>query len=230
MVHRARPNSAFTLIEMLVALALIGILATALYSSLHIGFDARSRAEASIAPVRTATLALELLRRDTASALPPTGILAGAFIGADGTAEDSAEDADALELCSAGEDLERGGQGIRKLEFLLIPSEDGLDSTLVRRVTANLLAPVAPDPYEEVLCRHVVSLNLRYFDGAAWLDAWDSTLQDNALPLAIEASIQIRTPDSTQAEPETRQLTRVFPLPCGVLPGAGGETQGSSRT
>jgi len=77
----ARKTVAFTLLEMLVALALMGMRASALYASLHIGFRARAGGEAAIEPVRTASLALELVRRDLEGAMPPTGILAGAAPG-----------------------------------------------------------------------------------------------------------------------------------------------------
>jgi len=230
MIDRAKANSAFTLMEMLVALTLIGILATALYSSLHIGFNARSRAEAAIAPVRTAALALELLYNDVASAVPPAGILAGAFIAVDETGEGSVEDADTLELCAIAGDGDRGAPGIRKIEFLLTSSEDDAETVLVRRVTANLLAPVTPEPDEDVLCRNVTSFNLRHFDGAAWLDSWDSTMQANALPVAVEVHIEVNDPGVAQVEGETHQLTRVFRLPCGAMPGSEGRTQEASQT
>jgi len=218
MFVRSLHRSGFTLLEMLVALAIMGILATGLYTSLHIGFNARKRAEAAIAPTRSGTLALELLYRDVASALPPTGILAGGFVSEDAEAEGSSEDADTLVFFSAVEDAGQAGTGIRKIEFALTSDQDAQGNLLVRRVTANLLAPTVPEPVEEVLCRNVKSLNMRHFDGLAWQDAWDSTTRDNTLPLAVEVTINIQDSDVRQDADEGHAFTRVFLLPCGTMP------------
>jgi general secretion pathway protein J len=225
MVQRALPASGFTLLEMLLALAMIGVLATALYASLHLGFDARARAEASLAPARAAALALDMIGREVSSAVPPSGLLAGAFIGSDAIGETPVKDSDTLQFYALIFDQDRSGAGIRRIEFLLTPSEDGSDTVLVRQATANLLAPVTPEPVQEVLCRHVTSFNIRYFDGASWLEAWDSTAQGNALPLAVEIRLEVRDAKATENEGEGAQLTRVFPVPCGAVPSDAGQAQ-----
>ena len=224
MVRRTTCRSAFTLLEMLVALSLMSILATALYASLQIGFDARKRAEAGIAPVRSAALALELLRRDIESAPPPTGILAGVFVGQDARAGDSAADADTVVFCTCAEDPARGGPAIRMIEIALASPEGGSYHVLVRRVTANLLAPTTPEPVEEVLCRNVLSFNIRYFDGAVWLDSWDSSVKEDVLPLAVEVRLRVLEPGSRKTDAGGYELRRVFLLPCGAVPSDEGAT------
>ena len=216
MVRRPAHRQAFTLLEMTVALALIAILALALYMSLHIGFDARKRAGEAIAPARATTVALELVRRDVESALPPTGVLAGAFVGQDG-ADSSGGGGDDLSFYADVQGAAGDQSRIRRIEFVVVPSGDGGDSVLVRRVTSNLLAPTTPEPVEETLCRNVMSFNLRYFDGSAWLDSWDSTTQDNALPLAVEADLRLRVSTSEDDEAGGYELVRVFLLPCSKL-------------
>ena len=62
------------------------------------------------------------------------------------------------------------------------------------------------------------TLNLRYFDGESWLDEWDSTVDANSLPVAMEVDIQVAykttNPTSTQGDP-TRRLVQSFAIPCG---------------
>ena len=228
MFRPLRRNAAFTLMEMLVALGLMALLGTALYGSLRVGFRARKSAERAIQPVRALVLALELLRRDLESVPPPTGILAGALIGTDETAA-TGRDADMLTLYSHAEGAGGDGAPVRMVALALAESEDGTDTLLVRRVTDNLLAPTAPEPDEETLCRGVASLNLRYFDGAVWSDSWDSGLVDNALPVAVEVGLELRAPDSEDGAAGPAG-TRVFLLPCGgAPPDAGGRSATVSR-
>jgi hypothetical protein len=81
-------------------------------------------------------------------------------------------------------------------------------NALVRRVTANLLSPSTPTYYDEVVCRGVRSFNLRYFDGSAWQESWDSTLQDNNAPTAVEVTLELLRGDAEQ--PRVVRFTRVF--------------------
>ena len=84
-------------------------------------------------------------------------------------------------------------------------------------MTTNLLAPREVEPEEQVLCRNVISLNLRYFDGDGWVDAWDSTADANSLPLAVEIDIEIAHNGKNGAankEPQQRRLLQSFAIPC----------------
>jgi len=238
-LRRAAHPSGFTLLEMLVAITIMGILAALLYSSLNIGFRARSGAEAALAPVQSVTAALDLVRDDLEAAPRPNGILAGAFTGQDAKASYTGVDAktsyagadgDSVSFYSAAEDVAGGHLGIRMIEIGLASPSEGRDYNLVRRVTANLLAPKTPEPVEEVLCRNVVSFNLRYYDGTSWLDSWDSTTEDNNLPLAVEVTLLIRNARPAQTGVGTYGVTRLFMLPCAATPSAGGATTPSQGT
>lgn len=227
MACRGADRRGFTLLEMLVALAMMSVLAASLYASLHIGFRARERAEAALEPVRAVGLAMELLRRDIASALPPTGVLAGAMLGEDRTADLSRGDTDSLVFHTASGDADEHVCDVRKVEFAVTESDDGAGPyALVRRVTTNLLAPEAPAPDEEVLCRSVRAFNLRYFDGADWLDSWDSSQQGNALPVAVEVTVVVGRWHTTGDEATDYEQVRVFASPCYQPPD---ERQGGTR-
>ncbi len=80
MRFRAR-QSAFTLLELLVAMALTVTLVSSLYACFRIAFKAQDRTSAALAPARTALTALELMRLDLESALTPNNVLAGSFEG-----------------------------------------------------------------------------------------------------------------------------------------------------
>ena len=74
-------QSAFTLLELLVALVLTVALISSLYACFRIAFKSQDRTEAALTPARTALYALELMRQDLDSAMVPNNVLAGPFEG-----------------------------------------------------------------------------------------------------------------------------------------------------
>jgi prepilin-type N-terminal cleavage/methylation domain-containing protein len=227
---------AFTLLELLVAMTLMVVTAACLYTALYTGFKAKNSALSAVEPTTLAINAIELIKQDVYGVLPPTGTLAGAFVGTN--AQDSkGMDTDSLAFYTthiyAGNNQLVGGLG--KVEFLLEEDKDkdiNLDTEgyrLVRKVTTNLLSPKTVEPEEHVLCRNVKSLNLLYYDEEnGWLNEWDSTNDANSLPLAMEIDIQVLRKDtSSDAESQTRRLTQCFSIPCG---GSQPESQTSSTT
>ena len=224
MGRRAARQQAFTLLELLVAMTLMVVAASCLYSALYTGFKARRSAMSAVEPTALAINAIELLKQDISGVLSPTGVLAGAFVGIDSYGTNGV-DCDSLEFFTtqiyADDDYPAGGLG--KIELVLEEDtdEDRENYRLVRRVTSNLLPPRSIDPDDQVLCRNVRSLNLRYFDGDNWLDEWDSTADANSLPLAMEIDIQVLyNTKSSDKEPQIRRLIQSFAIPCG---GAGQE-------
>ena len=237
--------TAFTLIEMLIALAVVSVVTLSLYSSLRIGFKARRSAEEAIQPIEAAAAAMSIMERDLESALPPTGLLAGDFLGEDLTGETGREaDYVGFHTCSGVSDVEYPerayedeivlslfennlpqvtGGDMQKIEFLLVKDEEGPDFNLVRSVTKNLLAQVTPVPRDQVICRNVISFSVHYLDGTEWVDAWDSTQQNDSLPPAVEVMLEVRCVEPRTAldrefsvlpQERSRRVRAVFLLPC----------------
>ena len=223
-------KSGFTFLEMLLAMAMMSMLAGSLYASLHIAFSTRDTAEAALQPVRAAGLAVEMLRQEIESSLPPVGILAGEFLGTDGQ-NDSGQDADTLRLHASAHESVSGERSsdIRKVEFAFELLSEGDEGVLVRRITTNLLAPEVPEPVEDVLCRNVTGLNFTYFDGQDWLDSWDSTTQGNTLPVAVQVSVAVGKRGEEGPQRGSYELSRLLILPCGGEEDGDGAA-GQSRT
>ena len=72
---------AFTLIELLIAMAMVGIVALSLFASLGIAFKNKAAAERSVEPSRTVSLAMDLICRDLESTLPPGGTIQNNWLG-----------------------------------------------------------------------------------------------------------------------------------------------------
>ncbi|MBC8108092.1 MAG: prepilin-type N-terminal cleavage/methylation domain-containing protein [Anaerolineae bacterium] len=210
-----RRASGFTLLELILATAAAAVIAFSLYSAMSTGFRARTIAQLQSADLRTATIALDLIEQDLQSVLPPTGTLAGSFIGF--AAGSPGAEADTLELHTIGRDANTElplSEGFRRV--LLTARNDGLSTILVRQVTRNLLTDAPPQPEEEILAANVVGFSIRYYDSdtATWAEEWDSTQLENAMPTAVSVTVRVRRADANAADP-VYALTRLIPLACG---------------
>jgi len=205
----------FTLLELLVAIALMTLISGSLYASLYVGFKAYHSGTDAVGPARTAALALELLRQDFDAALPPTGILAQAF---EGTAGAGANGSASLEFYSAAHSPKEGETAcdIRKVDLSVETPDGETQPVLMRRITTNLLASGVAVVREQVLCRRVKLFGLRYFDGTAWQDTWDSAGQGDILPLAVEVTLEFALEAERADGPgRTYRLAHVYGIPCG---------------
>jgi type II secretion system protein J len=193
----------FTLLEMLIATALVALVAAALYSSLFVAFKAKSTAADTVENLHRGQRAIELVQADVQSAVVPGGTLAGDFIGNAGTKTGQASpDTDILSFYSAAMDIapDTGIGDLKRIEYVYeLSGKDEL--TLVRLVTTNLLpvGGVTPTPKREVIARGLCNFTVQYFDGLTWYDTWDSTTTDpdstqaKALPKAIEVILEFKS-------------------------------------
>jgi hypothetical protein len=57
----------------------------------------------------------------------------------------------------------------------------------------------------------VRSFSLRYYDGVAWQEDWDSSMLDDSLPSAVAITLEL---GDANAERPGQRITRVVPLAC----------------
>ncbi len=237
-------SGGFTLLELLASMSLMVVAAACLYSSLSTAFKTKQIAERNLNPLENAQAAMELMMQDLRGAAEPNGTLTGDFVGTDDRRGTNI-DFDSLVFYSTnhqiGDDEDRITCGIGKIELLLEEPQLNVAAqklqtvktyNLVRRVTDNLLTEDEDDDaesFDEILCRHVRSLNFRYYDGESWQDEWDSSESYDIVPLAVEVTLELepRSEDLPQhVSAQNRlsrdylmsvtQVTQVLTLPCGV--------------
>jgi type II secretion system protein J len=226
-----RRHRGFTLLELILALAMVAMLSLTLYMSMNVGMKARDRVERTVGQSRASLVAADLLRQDLEAVPAPTGVLAGRFYGASSGAQ-GAQQAE-LDFFSIGADAGRPddplAEGLRHV-YLAVRT-DVNPPVLVRYVWRNLLTQVQEQPEEEIVWRNVKSFGARFWDGTAWQETWDSTTLGNVLPFAIELTLETSTPSARPGEePTPYRVTRYITLPCaqyaddataGATPGTG---------
>ena len=215
--------------ELILAIALMDVIAVALYSSMHIGFKTKKSCQALLEPYQSVTPIFEFIRKDLTSAMSPDGILAGVFVGED-VPFNNLQDADTLSFYSAAYQPKED-----EIASNVISVEYGLETDLERdqivfkRFTnKNILSPTAVDPDEEVIGRNITGLDIQYYDGTTWMETWDSSEQDGMLPWGVRITISIldenRSRYSENDDPY-RYFSRIF-----MLPFANQEAESSDET
>ena len=110
----------FTLLELLVAVVMVSALTVALFDDLRIGFKARASGEAAVEPARTSEGAMDMIRNDLESTLPPNGTLKGNFTGNTGSGNNGHE-SDVLDFYTTADSPEHiSGNGEIKLVELAV--------------------------------------------------------------------------------------------------------------
>ena len=218
---RARGLGGFTMIELMVALAMVAIVAASLTSALWGSYHQARQAEAAVVPTDQASIALEYLCDDLKNSLTPNTTnaepLAGNFEGVQ--AQDArGHEADNVEFFTTADSPqhEDANGEIKFVQYLVEQPTGSNGFALVRQVTRNLLPPsVQPQPDEEILCRNVSSLTIQYYDGSNWNTTWDSTAENNELPAAVQVILEMEE-TAPSGKTQLVRYTRNILLNCSM--------------
>lgn len=212
-----KPNDrrGFSLLEMMLALALMGALIGSLTASLTIAYKSRARVDNALGVLVRMQTSLDEIQLELESALPPGEVFAGSMI-CDVDDNSPVNNTPYLQwYTNYPVELPVGTlvQGdIRKVELALTTREGYTYPILVKRTTTNLLSTEVLEPTEQVLCRDVQSLAMSFYDGIDWYDTWDGSTTEEPLPLLIEITIKLQsdTPDDQQSQDDAPQMTRLY--------------------
>jgi general secretion pathway protein J len=195
---RPHGSAGFTLVELLIAMLIFGLLSAAATALLSFGIDARSRTAERLGTLSDTVRLRALLTNDLAQAAPrpwrdSNGTRQAAFTGNNGPGpllgfvrrgwrNDSGVPRASLQRVEY-----RLAQG--RLERLSAPMLDG----------TGLLPPA-------VLLDDVSAIQVRFFSDGQWLSSWQSDTIDS-MPAAVEVTV------ITRREPQLRQVFLVGPGP-----------------
>lgn len=199
---------AFTLLEVLLAVAIFSIVLTAVHTVFHGALRLREKTTGTIEESLPLQQTLAILKRDLANLVPPGQTLFGqlqttattgnetssiptsAFALASG---DQAQLASPQFCTSVGiiDDYLPWAEVQRVTYYLTDPANDTPGRDLVRSVTRNLLPTLEEEPEDQWLMSGIESMLFLFYDGFEWREDWDSTLDDPKLPLAIKVQLQL---------------------------------------
>lgn len=200
------PRAAFSLVEILVSVAIFALIMVAIKTVLYTALDLRDKAYQSTEKADAQSYALNVLRTDLQTMAAPDSILVQGIYGAQQGSLNQRQDSLVFYSTNAlamddlpGTEIQRIEYALMEYSFLSETRTERNDLTLVRTVTRNLLAATQPETKTQPLLRHVLSLEFAYYDGSSWMDSWDSTSQDPPMPTAVRVRVvQVKTEDEKQ--------------------------------
>ncbi len=186
----------FTLLEIMVACAILGLVVTALYGVFSRTLVSKRLVEERMAGVRAARIALWRIGEDLQASFPLTGSLS--FSGE--TRREGEFPQDSLSFVSAAHTLltSRGSEGdLCQIGYALMPDPRvPIQHQLVRRVQIDVHADQDASGEVAVLLSHLRGLRFRFFDGQNWLEEWGKDKTQGILPQAVEVTLYLHSPDA----------------------------------
>ena len=216
-MKRAR---AFTLIELIMALAVCAILLAAIYGVFARAIHLRNNATQRTREVRVRAHAAAMLRNDLRNALVSGGTLAATL---EGSAESHGTGFPGhlkfTATTAKDVDDELGGD-VQEIEYYITRDTEATDQkagVLIRTINRDLLNTTQQTPPEERVLAGVESMDVSFYSGSAWKTSWEVTTDEKTLPEAVRvtlqpaadqdgikpAAIEVLVPWTTQAAIET---------------------------
>jgi len=216
------PSAGVTLLELLVAVTILGVISGLLYGTFTRAFAAREYAVAAMERYADARSAIDWLEDDLegsyGSGLYPSG--AKRFFSSGTAAEATLGGTPLLDITTTSArgttalvgpllDVDRPrdrGDQVRVIYHLEAPaprdrSDANFGLDLVRYEFRPPLDVKLEEASRAVVAHGIGSIQLRFFDGAAWHDDWDTTTDVGAKALPAPKMVRIRLRLADPAEP-----------------------------
>jgi prepilin-type N-terminal cleavage/methylation domain-containing protein len=222
--HRARRTDAgVTLLELLAAVAILGVIAGVLYGTFTRTLLGRDRASESLERYAAARAVLDWLGRDLEGSFS-TGLFPGGgkrfYAGEEAKpGEPTLGRAALLDVTTTSArsvtpltgpvvpdlEIDDAGDQVRVLYHLEKPAaEDGQGLDFVRYEHRPPLRTELEEAARVVIAHGVAAVELRFFDGASWHEEWDSLAsgarQRGYAPRVVEARVRMTAPGGEPVE------------------------------
>ena len=179
-------NNGFTLLEVLIAVVLLGILSSALYGSYFGVLRARDRASAGMESRRELGATLDLIRREVSSAL---------FNRSDKRLRFVVEDRDNFGTSSSTLELTTlappGGQSRKESGIVAVTyrlSEKDKKRNLTRQERDLFSEGTKIPAYPQM--EQISSFLVECYDGSKWIKSWDTAI-NGTLPKSVRVTVEV---------------------------------------
>lgn len=212
--RRQRDDRGFTLVEILMAMAIFGLVLTAIYATWTLILKSKTIGDAATAQVQRERIAIRVIEE----ALASTRSFA-ADVEHYGFVAESGEDAGLSFVAKLPNSFPRSGRfgdfDVRRVTFSVESGRNHGDRELVLRQN-----PILMDLDEDeknhplVLAKGVRDMMLQFWDTRLndWVDDWDQT---NQLPKLVKVTLRFGTSSTVQTQDE---VTRIVALPSIAVP------------
>ena len=205
-----RASRAFTLIEMIIALAACVVVLGAIYGVFSRAIHLRDNAIERTREMRIRSRAVAVLRNDLLNARISGGTLAASLVGSEESDRSSFPGYLKFTTTTARAAASALIADLQQVEYYIAndPQASGRKAgILVRTIERNLLAQTREEPPEEALLDGVGAMELSFFDGQNWNPTWEATPENKTLPQAIRVTIEFAPAEDGGIPPPIEVLT-----------------------
>jgi type II secretion system protein J len=202
-------HAGFTLMELLLAMAVSAVVLSAVNALFFSAVRLQATAQDAVDNGLPREQALTVVRRDLQGVMlsPSTNkVMAGDFRVGDVSSYGLNQTVNIELYTTTGtlREMEPWAE-VQRVTYRLRESADraGKGKELVRSVTRNLLATIAPTPDEQVLLPNINTFEIECYDGMQWRNTWDTTQTDTNLPVAVRMRL---LPAEPPANPQPIEL------------------------
>lgn len=179
-------NKGFTLLEILIAIVLLGILTSALYGSYFTVIKARDSASSGMESRRELGATLDLIRREVASAMFSRSDKRLKFVVED--RDNFGDQSSTLELTTLTPSSiqNRSESGIVTVKYVMVKKGKKRILTRQERDLVSEDTTVAPYPQME----QITAFLIECYDGSKWIKSWDTSI-NGALPKGVRITVRL---------------------------------------
>ena len=193
-VHRHSARPAFTLLEVLLAVAIFAIVLAAINTVFYGALRLRNKTAEAVNKALPTQQTLKILKHDLEGIVPPGGTLSGTLKSGVGTSTMDPQASTEIYTATGKLSDDVPWAAVQKVAYALrdpaMPTLSG-GKDLYRLVSRNLLPTTQEQVEEQWLMDSVQQLQFFFYDGSSWRNTWDSTTEQSILPKAIKVEIDL---------------------------------------
>lgn len=216
---RSAPWQAFTLIEILIAVAAFAIVLAAINTIFYTALRLRNSTTAAIEKGLPLEHAFSVIKRDLSGLVVPGTTIFGAFSTVATSNNVSGQVGPNFHTTTGVIDEVSPFAEVQRVSYLLVASTNQSNGRDLYRVASRNLLPTLQDlAQQEWLLGGVEAVTFLYHDGSQWRESWDGSVVNtttglsNGLPAAVKMQIQLANEDGA-----LRRSSRSRELPVELI-------------